>query len=411
MRPQDFIRNCLLTFPVIVAFILNLIRKSIQVELNNFTSILSLRWVSKQAFSAARQKLSPTVFVELNKTLVSEFYTDNEFKTMFGCRIIGIDGSTLQLPNNEKMKRKYGACSNQSGENFPMARTSFAYDLLNGITLDALVTPYVSSEKEMAVQHLQNIKPIAGKDLYIFDRGYPASWLIFFHVIQGADFLMRCNTQFIDDVNKLVKSGCKDGLIELTVNGLKRRQRAVLRSLIPNLDLKLKVTLRVVVVQLNTGKDEILITTVCNQEQIRYEEFADFYHLRWGIEENYKLHKALVEIENFSGESPVAIEQDFHATIFAVNVQTLLAEEALKELKREKGNNNCKINKSVSTGLFKDQLIKCLFSCESNLELFCNRIKEQMKKSTIPIQNGREYLRLRKKNWRRKFHKNRRRCL
>jgi hypothetical protein len=376
-----------------VAFILNLIRKSIQVELNNFTSILSLKWISKQAFSAARQKLSPAVFIELNQTIISEFYTDNEFKTLFGCRIIGIDGSTLQLPNNEEMKRVYGACSNKSGKNFPMARTSFAYDLLNGITLNALVAPYVSSEKEMAAQHLQNIKSVAVKDLYIFDRGYPAGWLIFFHVIQGKDFLMRCNTQFIDGVNKLVKSGCKDGLIELTVKGLRRSQRAALKALIPNLDLKLKVTLRVVVIPLKTGEDEILITTLCSSEQVRYEDFADFYHLRWGIEENYKLHKALIEIENFSGESSIAIEQDFYATIFAANVQTLLADEALQELKKEGLNSDCKINKSISIGLFKDQVIKELLSRKSNLERFCNRIKEQMKRSTIPIQNGREYLR------------------
>jgi hypothetical protein len=80
---QDFTRNCLLTFPILVAFTLNLIRRSLQVELNAFTKILPLRPISKQTLSATRLKLKPEAFIELNKTLIREFYIDNEFKTLF----------------------------------------------------------------------------------------------------------------------------------------------------------------------------------------------------------------------------------------------------------------------------------------------------------------------------------------
>jgi hypothetical protein len=415
MRHQDFIRNCLLTFPVIVAFILNLIRKSIQVELNCFTSMLSLKWISKQAFSAARQKLSPTVFIDLNQTLISEFYTDNEFKTLFGCRLIGVDGSTLQLPNNMEMEKKYGVCTNQTKTIFPMARTSFAYDLLNGITLDALLSPYSSSEKDLAVSHLQNIVPLTIKDLYIFDRGYPAVWLIFFHIIHGKEFLMRCSTQFIDEVNKFVKEGRKDGLIELSIRGIKKRQRSALRKLIPNLDLDFKIRLRVVVITLNTGENEILITTLCDSEKIKYEVFADFYHFRWGIEENYKLQKCLLQIENFSGESSIAVEQDFYATIFTANVRALLVAEAQHELKEQSGRKETmydyKVNRNVSIGILKEKLVESLLNPTINLETFCSRLKEQMKKSMIPIRNGRTFERIRRNNRKRKFCRNQRRSL
>jgi hypothetical protein len=75
-RSQDFTRSCLLTFPILVAFILNLIRRSLQVELNAFAKLLPSKPISKQTFSVARLKLHPEAFIELNKTLISEFYTE-----------------------------------------------------------------------------------------------------------------------------------------------------------------------------------------------------------------------------------------------------------------------------------------------------------------------------------------------
>ena len=170
-RAKDFTRNRLLTFSILITFILNLIRKSLQAELNNFMKILPLKPISKQTFSAARKKLQPEVFVELNKTLIEEFYTDNEFKTLFGRRLIVVDGSTLQLPPNDDIIKKYGVCKNQTIE-VPMARISYAYDALNDITLDAIMAPFKESERAMAMQHVKNIAFETTnkiKDLYICD--------------------------------------------------------------------------------------------------------------------------------------------------------------------------------------------------------------------------------------------------
>ena len=186
-RPQDFTRNCLLTFPILVTFILNLIRKSLQVELNNFIKILPLKAISKQTFSAARHKLHPEIFIELNRNLVQEFYTDNEFKTLFNRRIIGVDGSTLQLPESKEIVEKYGVCVNQTIA-VPMAKISYAYDVLNNITLDAIIAPFKSSERTMAMHHVKNIALTAPsseiKDLYIEDRGYPSTALFFISILR-----------------------------------------------------------------------------------------------------------------------------------------------------------------------------------------------------------------------------------
>jgi hypothetical protein len=62
-----------------------------------------------------------------------------------------------------------------------MARISHAYDPLNGITLDAIMSPYKSCERVMAFDHILEI-PASNdvEDFYLFDRGYPFITLIFF---------------------------------------------------------------------------------------------------------------------------------------------------------------------------------------------------------------------------------------
>jgi hypothetical protein len=230
-RSQDFTRHCLLTFPVLVVSIVNLIRRSLQVDLNNLSKILPLKRISKQTFSAARLKLLPEAFIELNRVLVQEFYTDNEFKTLFGRRIIAVDGSTLQLPENSGIIEKYGVCLSQ-GASMPMARISYAYDVLNDITLDAIIEPFNAAERHMAVRHVKNIATGASSekilDLYIEDRGYPSVPLFFFYAHMKKDFIMRCNSSFINEVKKSIADNCKDRIITLSAKKLNSEQKAEL---------------------------------------------------------------------------------------------------------------------------------------------------------------------------------------
>ena len=53
---QNFIRDRLVTFHILIICILNLMRRSLQSELNNFAKITGLSVISKQTFSAARKK-------------------------------------------------------------------------------------------------------------------------------------------------------------------------------------------------------------------------------------------------------------------------------------------------------------------------------------------------------------------
>lgn len=387
-------------------------RRSLQVELNHFGKIISASIISKQVFSAARKKILPNAFVELNKKLVHEFYNDNEFKKFRGYRIIAFDGSTLQLPEGDSIKEKYGTCSN-SKENMNMARISNAYDPLNGITFNATMRSYITNERTMAFDQILEIPSSdSAEDLYLFDRGYPSISLIFFLLLHKKNFVMRCSTAWLGLVNQVLKSGKRDVIIEINPKMLVGKQREDFKNRFPNICLKSVIKIRVLIIDLCAGEKEILITSLLDKEKFKYEIFKDLYHKRWGGEENYKFHKVRVEVENFSGKTTHAIEQDFHATVLAGNIQALLTEEAeAEEEKKYRGKYkyDYKINKNISIGILKDEVVKALFSPERNLEIFCEQMKKAMKKSTITIRPGRKFAHIRKSQ--KKYPMNRRRAL
>jgi hypothetical protein len=97
-----------------ILFILNLARKTLQLELNIFTKNLTCKDITKQAFSKARMNLNPIIFKFFNDTFVSEFYTDNDFKTLYGYRILAVDGSRIQLPSSEALVLELGIINHEN---------------------------------------------------------------------------------------------------------------------------------------------------------------------------------------------------------------------------------------------------------------------------------------------------------
>lgn len=53
-------------------------------------------------------------------------------------------GSTVQLPDSAAIRQEFGCVSNQHGLVMPMGRISAAYDVENGLSLDAVIAPYTS---------------------------------------------------------------------------------------------------------------------------------------------------------------------------------------------------------------------------------------------------------------------------
>ncbi|WP_139339560.1 transposase [Bacillus dakarensis] len=50
------------------------------------------------------------------------------------------------------------------------------------------------------------------------------------------------------------------------------------------------------------------------------QSFKSLYFKRWGIETKYDELKSKLQIQKFTGDTPVSVEQDFYASMFLSNI-------------------------------------------------------------------------------------------
>lgn len=391
-----FTRTRVFSFKRLTLFIINLAKKSLQLELYDFSEISGCEEVTKQAFSKARKKLNPNVFKQLNKKLVNEFYTDNDFKTFKGLRVLSIDGSKIQLPSSLKLAESYGRSINLTRKGLVMAQASVLFDSLNKITISSILSPYHTSENIQAFNLIDNLVDLKQKtkDLLVFDRGYPSIHLILKLMLEKKDFLMRCQRNFIQEVREISTQKEIDKIVKIKCSNLSYTTKRLLRKtkiFNENQEFYLRLSSH----RLPSGELEILLTSLKDKKYTKSDLF-NLYQMRWNIEENYKFIKAIAKVENFSGKSKIAIEQDFFATMLTCNIASLFVEEVENEINEENKHNKIKYkykpNKNIALGIIKNKLIETLL-LDKDLDEFCDYIKTRIKKSLVQIRKNRRFSR------------------
>jgi hypothetical protein len=243
-----------------------------------------------------------------------------------GLRLLAIDGSTLRVPYNSETKKFFGSWHPVKGKRpCPMARTSLLHDVLNHLTVDALMAPKEEGERSLAAKHLQTI---GQGDLLLLDRGYPAYWLFAETLGRGAHFLarMKRNEAVVRD---FLRTGRREALITLLPNPVARK--ICEEKNIPDTSLKL----RILRFSLKKGIKVVLLTSLLDKERFPLFDLKALYTKRWAIEETYRQTKCRLEMENFSGNSPLAVLQDFHARILTSNLAAVLVHPVQDLLDKE----------------------------------------------------------------------------
>jgi hypothetical protein len=317
---NDFSRNRKLPFHVLIIFLINLVRGSYQDELDKFFKTIcrfdvAKRVVSKAALSKARMKLKFQAFVELNLQLITNFEKHFHPRLWFGFRLLAIDGSTTKLPITDDVAQHFGVWNVRQGAPSPMARVSQLFDVLNKLTVDALIKPKRIGERELAAQHMLTIMP---NDLILLDRGYPAWWLFNLILSMEANFCARVSCTKWKVVRKFFRSGLSEKVVTVPVNPTSIAQCRQM-----GLDTS-PLKLRLIRTEYD-GTVAVLITSLIDMEKYPIESFSDLYHKRWPVEEDYKIIKCRIELENFSGQSALSVYQDFHAKVFAKNLVWMMA--------------------------------------------------------------------------------------
>lgn len=319
---SDFTRKRSLPFHVLFVFLINLIKSSLQNELDIFFkqihhTDIPQRKVTASALSQARHKLKHQAFIELNHETTKHFYDTYPTKTWHGFHLVAIDGSTVKVPQNSQCKEYFGTLPVRQAEPRALARVSQCFDVLNNITRDAIIDSLHIGERDLVLRHCAHLTP---KDLILLDRGYPAYWLFRFIREKGINFCARLSIGKWNVAKQFLSSGLSQQIIQLDpIVDSKKKCLELGLSIKP-------IQLRLIRIPPEDAQEPIvIITTLTDSDLYPYEFFHDLYFQRWPIEENYKVLKCRIEIENFSGKSIEAVLQDFHAKIFMHNLTAVLA--------------------------------------------------------------------------------------
>lgn len=353
--------------------------------------------VTKSALTQARKHLSHTVFTDLNRQVNDAYYANHpELKTWYGHRLCAIDGSQIRLPDEPDIVAAFGVNPGKANQkDCPLALASVYYDVLNHVSIDSSINQTTASERECAASHLQVAQP---NDLSILDRGYNAFWLYALFAANKLPFCMRAKI----NRGKLYKAFAESGRVEETII-LKPNKRSVEQCRDKGLSVE-PLTLRLVRVEL-VNEVEVLITNLMDEQAYPASVFKELYHLRWGIEENYKRLKQWAEIENFSGKSALSVKQDFYAKVLSTNLTSMLANAAQKQVDKTtaKRELHYQINFAQALSKMKNTLVEWFQlttdRLRKRLEMFIGYIACTIE----PVRDGRSYERPKSKQNRRYY--------
>ena len=327
VRQEDFTRERKIGFIEIILLIMNMLKRSIQIEIDEFTEKFTSKEIptyTKQSFSESRQKIKPEVFKVLNKEFLKLYYSTS-YKKYKKYRLLGIDGSKIQIPNSADTRKTFGSITNNH-DHFETAQalTSTLYDIENDIIISSVLEHCYSNERNLAEKNIDEMLEIVENDvenLILFDRGYPSFEMITYLEQRQQKYLMRVKSNSFKEFHSTTSD---DEVVSVTITPTRKKHLKQQGFIV---ETGTKIIVRVIKLTLPSGEEEILITNLTDAE-VPYSEFKDLYFRRWGIETKYDELKNRFEIENFSGKSTTVVRQDFFAASFLSNIASIIEEDA-----------------------------------------------------------------------------------
>lgn len=391
----DFTRNRKLSFEKLILLIVRLCKKTLSVEIEKFFEEMNMRFsCSVAAFSLQRMKLNPSFFYSWNMVLWMNFYVEygSKVKRWKGFRVLGCDGSNISLVNRPDLQAYFGGQSNQTCS-FVVAKTFYCYDVLNKMILFPQIGPYSYSELQMAYDTIES-GVIEQDMLLIFDRYYSNYKMA--ALLQFKEKEIKYVIRVKDNLNfskQFIRSQKQSAVIEIfpspaSIEGLKECGYLV------KVNTPLKI--RLIRVELSSGKIEVLMTNLWQEEGHAEEEFKMLYSLRWGVESNIGFQKNILQLESLSGLTPISVMQDFYATVFVANLHFLLikqAQETINDTMTDK-KYPMQVNNNKAFGKIKENLIP-LFVSQNSSDIL-KTLHSYFIRAPLPIRKDRSFPRVRK---------------
>lgn len=259
---------------------------------------------TKSALCQARSQLAPAALRSLIGFSAARVAEHSKVSGWHGLRVLALDSTVLRMPAVPECAEHFGGINTSCGKFRTLARASAVLDVARDCFVDAFLGGYGEDDRSLAQHHLS---VLGAQDLLVMDRGYPSRALLGQLGSQGVKFCARLSHSW-SVTKRVLRGGKADQICDMGTPDAPLPLR-ILRHALPN------------------GTVLVLITNVLDTA-ITPEDFAALYRGRWRIEECFKLIKARLQVENWSGILPHTVEQDFYASLVRANCAAALALEA-----------------------------------------------------------------------------------
>jgi hypothetical protein len=381
----------------LLLFMINRVSKTTSVELFNFFNHRSPnKLITKQALSKAREHLSPDVFIKLNEIYVNTFYEyENECEVHKGYIVLAMDGTGLNIPNTKEIQEYFGFSTNQMGRSRnPVANCSIMYDIMNGIIVNGVISPYRVREKAMAEEQIRFIKSLSElkkkKIIILFDRIYSSVKLMSLLRENNIDFIMRSRVSYNNETKKAAISTTYDKTRVIKLERYVYNKNPWLDKILKKWNYH--IDMRICTGKFSDNETGVFITSL-NRNEFKREEIVELYRNRWKIETQFRYMKETGEFENFACKRVNLVLQEFFCRIYTLNMCTLMVADAQNKLDEDiksgkvKTKHKLRINENVAYGLMKDHLIECLHDNDE----YYKRLVNEIYKHRIAVIPGRKF--------------------
>lgn len=341
-----------LSLSIMFGLLLKGLSCSLQIELVNcFLNLEELDKVdnlpSKSAFSQSRMKIKESFFKSCNMHLLDIGKSlSSRTSSPTNPRRVAVDGSTLDLPQTTELGEAFGYNKNQHGKRV-LGRFCFAHDIDNDEILQADLKGYNISEKAISIPLLEHFGP---SDLLIYDQYYFGFEFCYRHIDKNILFLMRVYRTKSNAIEEFVDSDLQDEIVEIKITD--KAHKGLLKDGF-DVDGQTTIKVRFVKGKDDEGKPVYYVTNLLDKERFTIAYCDASYNGRWKVETAIDVFKNKLQVEHFSGHTPLAIKQEFHSGVCQYNLVSQLynqANESLYEKHPEK-RDKYQVNRNLTVGL------------------------------------------------------------
>lgn len=345
--------------------------------------------VSEEAFAQARQRMPLAFWMALLTILARRFQQDHARHLNFrGFRLLAMDGTTITLPNVERLRKHYGRPKNGARKKAaPQARLVML--TLPGVRIPIAyeVSPLSDSELKVAGRLVQQVR---NNDLLLMDRGFLSYGLFWQIQNQNAYFGTRLKSNF--NYKKVKRLGPQDWLVQWTPQDSRKMWR----------DLPRSIQLRVISYQFPGFRASAVLTNVLDPKQLSREDWVrlaqdcddngkftpGLYHRRWEIETSFFELKIVLRLKSLRSHTPASLEYELAGRI----VYYLLTRWLIVLAAEEHGVEPLRI--SFTNAVRELELMRSAFLANTSewaRKVLLPRLLERLASHLVPLRPGRHY--------------------